>query len=121
MKEPDWNILILYGLPMNIQHSTKPDFSYNAVIKNIVLASRFLADKKGDVAYQRNFDAFKALLLSLKIHYPTKFKQIEYKTGMELTGLFDLNNISGRDIKLRNICLYTIAEYHRVNEKKSLQ
>ena len=112
--EPDWNLLSEFGLPINIRQSGKTHYSYDTVINNIILASLFLIENRNDPEYNRYSDAFKALLLVLKIHYPTKFLEIENKAGLELTCLFNLDNVSGRDIKLRNICLSRVAENYKM-------
>jgi len=119
-EEPDWNILSDFGLPISTNQTVNSDCSYNMVIKNIILASNFLIENKNDVNYNRLYDAFKALLLALKIHFPSKFLEIEKNAGMELTAIFDLDNISGRDIKLRNICLSNIAEYYKKISRQEL-
>ncbi len=113
-KEPDWNLLSAFGLPINIRQFGKTHYSYDTVINNIIFASLFLIENRNDPEYNRYSDAFKALLLVLKIHYPSKFLEIENKAGFELTGLFNLDNVSGRDIKLRNICLSRVAENYKM-------
>jgi len=76
-----------------------------------------LMEKKKNTYYNRHLDAFKTLLLALKIYYPSKFRQIEDSNGIELIALFDLDNISGRDIKYRNICLFNLSEYYKRIQK----
>lgn len=112
--EPDWNVLCSFGLPMNMAQSAESHFPHAAVIENIITASSFLIENRSNINYHRYFDAFKAMLLALKIHYPSKFSEIEKQAGINLSDKFNLDNISGRDIKLRNICLTRIAEYYKI-------
>jgi hypothetical protein len=87
---------------------------WRRLINNIIPASLFLIENRNEPEYIRYSDAFKALLLVFKIHYPSIFLVIENKAGLELTELFNLENVSGRDIKLRNICLSRVAENYKV-------
>ncbi len=111
INEPDWEILYCFGMTVNIVQTGNSEISYDKVFQNIISASEFLTNKRSDTAYNRYYDAFKAMLLALKIHYPSKYFEIENKTGSDLTALFDLNNISGRDIKLQRISLSKISEF----------
>jgi hypothetical protein len=111
--EPDWGILSVFGMPINIAQTGEPEISYDDAIQNIVYASEFLTENRRDTDYSRHYDAFKALLLALKIHYPSKFLAIENRGGFDLTDLFKLNDISGRDIKLQRICLSKITDYFK--------
>jgi hypothetical protein len=111
IKEPDWEILTIFGMPINIIQTGKTDISYSQVFQNIISASSFLLKNISNTNYNRHYDAFKAMLLALKIHYPSKYAEIEKKTGSDFTSLFDLNNISGRDIKLQRISLSKIADF----------
>lgn len=117
IKEPDWELLIEFGLPLNHSETGDKNYSADTVIENIVIASEFLL-RNQDTDYNRNYDAFRGLLLALKTHYPTMFAETKKKSGKDLTELFDLDNISGRDIKLRNICLTKITDYFRKNTVK---
>ncbi len=110
-KEPDWNVLFNFGFPLNIRDNRKRKYKYNTVSKNIILASQFLLENKHNVNYMRHYDSFKALLLSLKIHYPSKFSKIENDCHINLSASFDLNNIQGRHIKLRNICIFNMCRF----------
>jgi len=114
-KEPDWNVLFNFGLPMNIAQSGNIVSQYEEVFKNIVLSSHFLIENKNNINYNRYSDSFKALLLALKIHYPSKFIEIENRTGFDLTVSFNLDNVSVRDIKLRRLCLSGIVNYFKDN------
>ncbi len=114
-KEPDWNVLFHFGLPMNIEQSGNVVSPYEEVFKNIILSSHFLIENKNNREYNRYSDSFKALLLALKIHYPSKFIEIEKKTGLDLTVSFNLDDVSGRDIKLRRLCLSGVANYFKGN------
>lgn len=113
IKEPDWEILSVFGMPINIVQTGKSEISYDAIIHNIIYASEFLKDNRNNSDYNRHYDAFKAMLLALKIHYPSKYNEIENKTGADLTSLFDLNIISGRDIKLQRISVSGIAAFFK--------
>jgi len=113
IKEPDWTILSVFGMPINIVQTGKSEISYDEVFQNIICASLFLTENRININYNQHYDAFKAMLLALKIHYPSKFLVIENQSGSDLTSLFKLNDIFGRDIKLQRICLSKIAEYFK--------
>jgi len=115
IKEPNWEILSVFGMPINIAKTGKSESSYDEVFQNIIFASLFLTENRRNIDYNRHYDAFKAMLLALKIHYPSKYNEIENKTGSDLTSLFDLNNISGRDIKLQRISVSEIAEFFKTS------
>lgn len=108
-KEPDWNVLYNFGLPLNISNKKKRKYGYNTVVQNIVLASYFLLDNRHNVIYMRHYDSFKALLLALRIHYPSKYRKIEDDYNIDFSNLFDLNNVQGKHIKLRNISIFYIS------------
>lgn len=110
-KIPDWNVLMSFGLPLNRRDADGSVPDYDAVIDNIILASRYLEDNQNHTG--RYYDSFRALLLSLKIHYPTEYRRIEHMAGLNFIESFDLTNITGRDIKLRNISLGFISSYYR--------
>jgi hypothetical protein len=113
--EPDWEILSVFGMPINIAQTGEPEISYDDIIQNIIYASEFLTKNRSNTDYNRYYDAFKAMLLALKIHYPSKYFEIENKTGSDLNALFDLNIISGRDIKLQRISLSQISEFFKTS------
>ncbi|PKL16037.1 MAG: hypothetical protein CVV49_18315 [Spirochaetae bacterium HGW-Spirochaetae-5] len=115
IKEPDWKILSTFGMPINIVEKGKPEISYGEVFLNIISASQILTENRSNKDYNRHYDAFKAMLLALKIHYPSKYFEIENKTGSDLNDLFDLNNISGRDIKLQRISLSQISDFFKTS------
>ncbi len=115
IKEPDWKILSVFGMPINIVQTGKSGITYTMVFNNIILASEFLTETRYNLDYNRHYDAFKAMLLALKIHYPSKYSEIEKKTGSDLNALFDLNIISGRDIKLQRISLSEISEFFKTS------
>jgi len=110
-KKSDWNVLFNFGMPMNIQQTGNSYFSYDKVVENIITASIFLIKNKNVINYNRYSDSFKALIIALKIRYPSRFQEIEKKADFDLSAMFDLDNISGRDIKLRNISLHRFVEY----------
>ncbi len=116
---PDWSILIKFGLPVNSRDSENTVPDYDKVEKNLILASQYLMGKKRDENNGRYYDSFKALLIALKIHFPSEFKRIEKIAGIDFNEAFELYNITGRDIKLRNISLSLISSYYR-NQLKVL-
>lgn len=106
-REPDWALLCSIGMPLELSApSAPPTRDWDFIQKEIAYACHFLIENKNDNTRGRFFDSLKALLLSLKSHYPTRFKFLERKVD----GQFDLTTIRGRDIKLRNICLHTLAK-----------
>ena len=110
-KEPDWNVLYNFGLPLNTGNAKKQKYKYSTIAANIISAGQFLLENKNNVSYRRHYDAFKALLLALKTHYPTRYKEIEKMGGINLSEYFELANVQGRHIKLRNICLAGMSGY----------
>lgn len=118
--EPDWDTLIKFGLPLNIRQDANDIPGYDRVMQQIILAAKFLAETGHIPHNERYYDSFKALLLSLMIHYPVEFSRIENAAGIDLVKKFELNSISGRDIKLRNISLNLISRYYRDAGIKSI-
>jgi transcriptional regulator with XRE-family HTH domain len=112
-KEPDWDALISFGLPANMSGIKNKKYKYSEILKNIICASRFLSENKHDMNYARRYDAFKAMLLALKTHYPARFREIEQKHFADLSHTFQLKKIEGRHIKLRNICLGGMSGYFK--------
>lgn len=109
---PDWDVLINFGLPVNSRRTSKRLPDYNAVEKHLIIASEYLKDKKNDKDDGRYYDSFRSLLIALKIHYPSEFKRLEQAAGSDFNEAFELNRISGRDIKLRNISLNIVSSYY---------
>ncbi len=112
-KEPDWNALHSIGMPLNLKDYRDNKYSYKIMVKNIIFAAQFLIENRENINYQRHYDSFKALLLALKIHYPTRFARIENDFNVDFSASFELINIYGRHIKLRNICIYDLSKYIR--------
>ena len=113
--EPDWEALANFGLPISIRKRRR--YTYKSVKRNIIMAAYFLKEYRPNNKYYRSYDAFKSLLLALKTHYPTKFYEIENKTGRDMLDAYELNKIQGRDIKLRNICLSNLSSYFNLQKK----
>lgn len=111
--KPDWSILINFGLPVNPRQETHDTPGYVSVVQQIINAAKFLSGTDDIPHNSRYYDSFKALLLALKIHYPSEFRKIENSAGMDFVKSFELDNISGRHIKLRNIALSLISSYYR--------
>lgn len=107
---PEWDILTAFGLPLNSRTSDSLIPDYKTVFDNMIFASRYLA---GSASKDRYYESFKALLVSLRIHYPTEFSKIEKASGLNLSESFHLDVITGRDIKLRNISLALISSYFK--------
>jgi hypothetical protein len=110
---PDWNLLIAFGMPLNPrgQHPAQP--SFDEVWIALRAAVVFARDSSGFQADGRLKDAFKALLLTLKTHYPTLYHRLAGQCACDLHKTFDLGRISGRDIKLRNIALSGVSRFFR--------
>jgi len=107
---PQWDILAAFGLPLNSRNQVGLIPDYKTVFDNMVFASHYFAVS---VSRDRYYESFKALLVSLKIHYPTEFGKIEKASGLNLSESFHLDIITGRDIKLRNISLALISRYYK--------
>lgn len=90
VSKPDWNILINFGLPLNSRQKMDKSPDYSEVVHHIVLAADYLLHHSQARRNGRYFDSFKALLLSLKIHYPSEFRKIELAAGTDLTKIFKL-------------------------------
>jgi transcriptional regulator with XRE-family HTH domain len=108
-EQPNWMTLAYFGMPITCHDHTEVNYSEKELVRNITICAPYLAIKNTDISLQRARDAFKALLLALMTHYPTKFKKIVRKSKLDLIKLFNLHQISGRDIKLRNICVARLA------------
>lgn len=114
-KEPDWNALVSFGLPIDIKNKKNNKYKYSDIEKNIIIAARFLIENRNNLSYQRHYDAFKGMLLALKTHYPSRFDDIEKRCPVELYQTYKLERIKGRHIKLRNICLAVMSAFFRNN------
>ena len=110
-KEPEWEALIDFGLPIHGADRKIKNYPFTFVMQSMVTAIIFLEENKTKDRYLRIYDGFKSLLLALKTHYPTTFRLVEEQTGRDLTSQFDLHTILGRHIKLRNISLSMISRY----------
>lgn len=108
--EPDWKALAYFGMPLNISGYTGQKYKYNVISRNICMASAFLSENRYNPLYARHYDAFKALILALKTHYPSRLEAIREKYKIYLSA-FNLSQIQGRHIKLRNICLPLLVKY----------
>lgn len=112
-QEPHWNVLYHWGLPLHVDDARKQKYSYKETMEQLKWAAHFLVENKHHVAYRRHWDSFKALLLALKTHYPSRFKQCERYSKINFSNVFNLDVIEGRHIKLRNICLFSLSRYFR--------
>ncbi len=110
--EPDWNVLVNFGLPVNVPEEEKKNYSYNIVKRNFKQAAEFLQKNRQEEKYLRYYDAYKAMLLALKIHYPGEFQKIENQYLIDFSKLFNLKKIEGKHIKLRNISLNILSKYY---------
>jgi hypothetical protein len=111
--EPDWNILINFGLPLSSRKDIDENYGYESVVQQIILAARYIIQKKQILPDGRYYDSFKALLLVLKTHYPSEFRRLEELSDINFDRSFGLHSLLGRHIKLRNISLNYISRYYR--------
>lgn len=106
-KEPKWDNLYSCGIPLTTTHSPKSKINF---LKSILTAHDFLAENFYNPHFERHKDAYKAFLLALYTHYPTKFKNIELLLGMNLKKTWSLDKYEGKHIKLRNISLALLSQ-----------
>lgn len=114
-REPDWNALCYMGMPLSAFRAGKRRYGPRVVGRNLALALRFLPGKSGDARFQRHYDAFRVMLLAILGHYPTRFRRLESEQGMDIASEFRLRDVTGRMIKLRNICLPRLSGYFKNN------
>lgn len=117
-QEPNWNLLSKIGLPLTTQRSTKikQKLTWATISHEISYAAKYLYEHKNNAGGERYFDSLKALLLALKTHYPSKFKNLKSELQSSWLRYLDLESIRGRDIKLRNICLGILPKHlNRIN------
>ena len=110
-REPDWNTLVDFGLPVRMGLGKRKKYDFPKVIDVLISSVFFLDENKQAFRHQRIFDAFISLLLTLKTHYPTIFRFLREQTGRDLDSVFELQSILGRHIKLRNISLLSVSKY----------
>ncbi len=109
--EPRWEALASMGMPLEACGAMVGRCSRRAAEEAVVRAIRFLSRVDSDARYGRHRDAFKALLLALATHYPSRFAEYRRRSGVDVETVFDMNEIVGRDIKLRNLCLPALARW----------
>lgn len=108
LSEPNWDVLQGYGLPLNLSRNQAKPASKSEFIKELCHAAAFVQENKSNVLFSRHYDSVKAVLLGIKIHFPSLFSKIQ-KGFLPVISRFHLNEISGRDIKLRNIALALLS------------
>lgn len=107
---PDWAYLSLYGIAVTIEAPGSATLERKRFWTEINRAVVYvLSDTSLDERYK---DALKAMLLCLKGHYPNEFNKLENRlqNTLHLSKAFKLEEIRGRDIKLRNITLSKFAK-----------
>lgn len=112
-RRPRHDVLCSFGLVMSFENDRGEVFAMKEVIDEILTTIQFLSDNKDRLELQRFFDAFKVLLLTLKTHYPSLYSLVNRQSEVNLQKTFELENISGRDIKLRNITLSGVSAYFK--------
>jgi len=113
-EEPDWGFLSSIGWPMIDSYQQKERakrVSWTRVSGEIIYAAKYILRNRNEFSDDRHFDAMKALLFALKTHYPTKFRELEAILGPKFLKPYELAEIRGRDIKLRNISLGRLYKY----------
>lgn len=106
MREPHWNFLKLFGIPVSISGKAKP---FEQAWQELRYSIEFLYHHQSDRSLGRFRDGVKAIVLTLKTHYPSLFDDLRLVTPSDQIQSLNLNEIRGRDIKLRNIALGSMA------------
>ncbi len=110
-REPRWDALAFMGMPLETRARGTGRCSRRSVDEAVVGAIRFLSRKDAGAGYGRHRDAFKALLLTLATHYPSRFAEYARRSGVDVVAVFGMDVIAGKDIKLRNLCLPALARW----------
>ena len=108
-KEADWDVLSALGLPLVSRSGKKVELDPDLLINQIRLAAMELdgVDRLPD--HERKLESFQALLLALKVHYPSMFnKRI---VGSSLLEALIPDRPSGRVIKLKRVVERSLSEY----------
>lgn len=102
-REPKWKVLCYFGLPMAGYRPAKS--SVHQFLSALAQACAFFSERGPEPAWARHFDALKALLFALQIHYPTLYARLRKRPGPDFEVVFRMDEVEGRHIKLRNIAL----------------
>lgn len=105
-KEPDWDSLANYGVPLSTKH-TVANKSEKALLILVRSALDFFETTKPEM--RREWEAFAAFLLALKTHFGPTWKKLQpfHDCANELIGKVE----HGRLLKLRRLSIAQQASY----------
>lgn len=117
LREPQWSLLLGLGFPVSLSHKKRRKISSQKSWEELCYSLEYLYFKKNDSSLGRYRDGVKAILLTLKTHFPSFFKKLIDKVDPAWIDRLYLDKIEGRDIKLRNMALASIklSGYKAVN------
>jgi hypothetical protein len=105
--KPDWILLARFGLPISIEQHHVSKINIHLLINQIIKAALFLDNYSGN-DYGHYKDALRALIFTIKTHYPSTYKLLSVSP---ICKKMLKNAPNGKDLKLRNIVLAKISKY----------
>lgn len=114
-REPCWQILCEAGLPLYLTeevHRASVPIDEHNLFEQMERAHLYLQENLTDRALAKHRDAYKALLFALRSHYMSVFAQLTGRLG-DLATMWELDRITGKDLKLRDIAVSRISAVSR--------
>lgn len=105
----DWDVLAICGAPLFAKTSKDIKPSSSLLKKQLSLAAKELQTSQTLFNNSRKLDAFIALLLAIKVHFPTFFNKNLLKLSKSY--LTYLDHPTGRIIKLKRQAVSIVCTY----------
>lgn len=106
--EAIWDRFAFHGAPLSVLRPVDVTPTQTSLIEAIADAERSLLAKPNQAAFGRKRDAFVALLLAVRLHYPDFFERFVFP---RLHKDWMAQDSDGKVIKLKRICVQTLADY----------
>lgn len=105
----DWDALVALGLPLAPSTPKTIRRGEKVLAKHLRLGAMELSKNAWDLEKGRKVEAFQALLLGLKLHFPSFYAR--YVASSPIVSQFEPEVLTGRLIKLERIAVARLAEY----------
>jgi transcriptional regulator with XRE-family HTH domain len=99
-KPANWPLLITAGLPLAGPHQTDATLTIWDVVREFSLAH-------AQAQNERERDALKAMLLAIKMHYPSCYRRFFAHQGIAI----ELGDVDGRVLKLSRMARARLSEW----------
>ncbi len=109
IKKADWDALAVCGAPLMVEKLPKERRMARTLIRSMKECGLELSENRGNAGLERRKEAFQALLLALRDHYPAFFQKAFGKVPTVRAHL--PKALDGRLIKLRRQALAVLGTY----------